>query len=269
MIIVPNLGIGDIIIWKIYSHYYNIEIDTIYIKQKIVETYRSHPKEYMEFINYLFSKLFPTAKLFTVNEFNMIEFSKSSETSTPDKLFTKIQNTYLFNTIKFNMIYNIQYTNYIIFHTKLRLTQYGYSLFNENMLYIFFSHFQTTKQIILIGEQEIDDNLENKIHGIKSIYGLLKLLHNNNNVIDLTKPTIHNSNSIDDFERDAQLINGAKCNISLGIGGNFVLSSAFAKLTIGFAHPSESYYIEKMNSDTVKISSTVPDLIELINTYAS
>jgi len=257
MEIAPYLGIGDILIWKIYSYCENVDIKKINISLDLINTYRTHPIEYLDFIKYLINKLFNNVD---------IKCMEKAECKYPN--FTrKIINPLIYNLISFNTIYTIPYSNYIIFHTKLRIPKEGLDCFRSdyNKLYNYIKNLKTKKTILLLGERNIDTNIETYIHNIQSIYPLLLELNTHNNVIDLTKETIHNANTIEDFEKDSQLIHNADCNITMGFGGNFVLSTFMAKYIIGYTPFCDSYYIDILDSNTIKITKTIEHFCNEIN----
>jgi len=92
-------------------------------------------------------------------------------------------------------------------------------------------------KIVIIGEREVEMNPEYLIYGNRYIYciydhliGALK-----ENVVDLTVPklgiTVPN---IDTFKRDCSIMLNAKCVVTLGCGGNFILAAAVAKRLLAF-----------------------------------
>lgn len=106
----------------------------------------------------------------------------------------KITQTYIYENILNTLNIEQQYNNYIIFHTKVRMEMSSITNFIKNdlpLLIIFLKNFKTSKNIIIIGER----NLEVKIHNIISIYDELLLLKNNNNVIDLSQDILTSGNS--------------------------------------------------------------------------
>lgn len=58
MLVKPALGIGDLLILKMYEINNNKKISTIIISEKFVETYREHPKKYIIFLNIFIHNLF-------------------------------------------------------------------------------------------------------------------------------------------------------------------------------------------------------------------
>lgn len=260
MEIIPALGIGDLLIWKMFFHYENIRLAKITILTDIINTYRTHPIEYRNFINYLINKLFGNISIRVINgkfHHKQIQYPKFKG---------KIAQTQIYDLIKFNTSYSPPFSNYIIFHTKLRLTKKALQEFETNLhlLKAFVKGYRTDKTIVLLGEREIDNNLETQIHSIKSLYSVWLEFKNGNKVVDLTKPIIYNANDIEDFEKDCQLIHGADCNVALGCGGNFVLSTAMANLTIGWSPYSASFFVDNLSSEKIRMAPTIKELCNMI-----
>jgi hypothetical protein len=138
---------------------------------------------------------------------------------------------------------------YIIFHTKCRF----YKKFNyknmKNQLYNFFKNYKTNYKIYLLGEKNMSINYESKVHKITTIYDELKLLKNNNNVIDLTKDNIYDNLDFDNYLNDIQLINEAYCNIGVGCGGQFVSSIIFSNKALFY---ESSVLMSSLNVDNLK-----------------
>lgn len=123
---------------------------------------------------------------------------------------------------------------YIIFHTKCRfLKEFDYHPFKKQLT-DFFKTYKTEYQVILLGEKTFPSTWEGNIHGITTIYDELLNLKNNNVVIDLTKETIYNDLSIDNYFKDMNIIKNAKYNIHFGCGGQFVSSLIFGNKIISF-----------------------------------
>jgi hypothetical protein len=102
-------------------------------------------------------------------------------------------------------------------------------------LIIFFKTFKSHKNIIILGERHIGQNVETITHNTSSLYDKLSLLSNNNNVIDLTHHVLTDGNQdIDKFYNDIELINNAICNVTFGVGGPFSMCKAFSKKNVSF-----------------------------------
>jgi hypothetical protein len=226
MEIAPALGIGDLIWWKVYSKLTSISINKIHINMNLINKYRNKPEQYNTFITYFISKLFPDAIIQKHDNIDVRHY--------PTLVY--IDSSYLYNDYSFNTIYEIPYTNYIVFHTKARF-DYANDIFRNNKAAIaeYMSKYTTDKTIIIMGEKHIDECFEKHVHNIESVYDILLNLKNNNTVIDLTKDYLYNGNvSIEDFEKDLQIINKADKNITFGYGGNFGLCAMASKHTIGY-----------------------------------
>jgi hypothetical protein len=258
MEITPALGIGDILWWKIFSKQESIPISKININHNLIKTYRNKPEQAYKFIKYFLNKLFPEATIQEHENINTIEYPK----------LTHIDNPYLCDDYIFYKKYEIPYSNYIIFHTKARF-DYAYHIFNNNKACIadFMSKYKTSKTIILLGEKYIDDCIEKNIHNIESVYDILLNLKNNNTVIDLTKDYLYNGNvSIEDFERDLQLINSADANITFGFGGNFGLCAMASKNTIGYIATLNHNILSLLSKcNNFKLQNTVDTFFEEIS----
>ncbi len=138
---------------------------------------------------------------------------------------------------------------YIVIHTKIRhdrLThnrKYPYE-FLKVAITEFGKQFKTDHTIILLGEQEITENIETNIHKIQSCYAELLQLSANNTLIDLTTPRLDTLN-YGDYKKDVGLIANAAANISFGSGGSFCTAMTFGKCIY-------AYSFVKYNPDTLK-----------------
>lgn len=237
IIIKPKLGIGDLLIIKMI--YKSKHFDRIIISKRLLNMYRLNPDNYIIFLNKFIKKLFPGTELVYVNDDkNMWEISNYNFNS-----------AYLFDNYKFNKYYENIYEDYIIIHTKARF-DYLSNKFNTeiiNKLIVFFRNFKSKFKIILLGERNVEQNLEAVTHNMKSLYECLILLKHNNIVIDLTYDTLYSGNDYDDFEKDLCMINYGKYNIGFGFGGPLNISMAFSKNNIFYiddlSHPCLNTYI--------------------------
>ena len=265
MIITPCLGIGDLIQLKWASITNNITITTINVCTNLIETYSiDHETKTKSIINTI-NMLFPDVII------NKI-------TGTPDNFFLalNIDCLYIYDYLCKSLFENIsnQYTDYIVFHTKVRYD----SLIDEYkniivpQLNTFFSTFKTDKKIIIMGERNMINNTEVVIHKTFSLYNNITLLQNNNEIIDLTKNVLVDGNSsFNDFLQDIQIINGALCNITFGVGGHYLLSHAFSKNNVSFLpfiHKSPYYNdVTKINNLSNSLVYNNDMLFQKINNY--
>jgi len=265
MIITPCLGIGDLILLKWASITNNIRITTINVCTNLIKEYSiEHETKTKSVINTI-NMLFPNIII------NKI-------TGSPDNFFLKmnIDHIYIYDYLSTSLFKNISnsYTDYIVFHTKVRYDRLidEYKKISVPELNIFFSSFKTDKKIIILGEKDVVNNKECVIHKTFSLYNNIMLLQNNNEIIDLTKNVlVDGNNSFNDFLQDIQIINGALCNITFGLGGPYILSQAFSTKNVSFLpniHKSPLYDIfTKINKISNSYVYNIDMLFQNINKY--
>jgi hypothetical protein len=230
MNITPHLGIGDLLIVKMLEISNNLKISNININSDIIRAYSENYEQKIKFITKLIEFLFPNTT-YCINNNNTDYINMINA--------YKITNSYVYNHIDNNKQKNAQnsYSDYIIFHTKMRHDTLMDKFNNEMLqeLNTFLSKFASTKKILILGERNIGQNLETIIHKTISLYKNLLLLKNNNDIIDLTHDTLTCGNP--DFEKfvsEIELINKSLCNITFGIGGPFNICKAFSKKNISY-----------------------------------
>jgi hypothetical protein len=134
----------------------------------------------------------------------------------------------------------------------------------------FFSNFKTSKKIILLGEKNIEKNVETNIHKIISLYDNLLLLNNNNIVIDLTNEFLTSGNdNYADFLKDIKIINKAVCNITFGIGGPFSICNCFSKKVISFIPFFNHIVINQINKINNCVVGNIKELNNKIISYTN
>lgn len=175
---------------------------------------------------------------------NNIVYSDQFNLIHPYKMITnyKIQiSDKFFNNINSN-------SNYIVFHTKLRLNrQHDYNNIKQTLKYLFSNlKIKKSDKIYLLGEREFKINYEANLHNIQTIYSELLELHKNNDVVDLTIPEIYNSLDYETYKKDISLISKAKWNIVLGQGGHLCSSLTFGNC-IFYDPVDEEYFFQNMN----------------------
>lgn len=211
-----RVGIGDILITKMIFDEHKIDKQFV-IDVPTIDTHRQGSKQYLEFVEKLVAKLFG-------------EYSYGSTTKKDEEIFD-------------NLAYNVKNTDltkyfdlkdhfdepYVVFHTKARLDQYSKLFFdNKDDFKSFLKNVKTNLKIILIGDRELEDNIETSTHNHFTIYEELEYLKEQNNVLDLTEKSLNNTPNWDIFARDLSIINRAKLNVGIGYGGNMVICSAFS-----------------------------------------
>jgi hypothetical protein len=258
MNITPHLGIGDLLFIKMKQISHNLNIDCININSNLILQYCENYELKINFITQFIKLLFNDTKICINNNQN------------DNNIFDgyPIYNSYIYNNIILKPI-TITYSDYIIFHTKMRHDGLMDKFNNEllSSLMIFLENFKTSKTIIILGERIIGENLETKIHKTISLYSNLLLLNKNNNVIDLTNDILTCGNSdFNQFLLEIELINKALCNITFGIGGPFNLCKAFSKNNVSFIpFLSLSYHKHGINQILITDNSLVETIDELNN----
>lgn len=247
MEITPCVGIGDLLIYKMIDMNKSLNLKKINISKQLANTYRKYPDRFICFITKLINCLFPNVNVSVVDEqYKPILYEGHK---------FQINSPYIFDNM--NIPRNIiRYSNYIIFHTKVRMQNMESMVhFNNNELSLlkhFVENFITNKTIMILGERNIENCLEQQIHGIISIYELLRQLSIHNDVIDLTKDVLYSGNpSFDDFVDDVNMIHNASSNIEIGIGGSLAICQAVSKNNICYigkdGYPEYEFVYKKYN----------------------
>jgi hypothetical protein len=258
MNITPHLGIGDLLIIKMKQISNNLNINCININKDLILTYCESYEIKINFIINLIKLLFPNTIIHINN--NPLDFDRFN--------IYKITNSYLYNHIDLAINFENKYSNYIIFHTKMRhdtlIDKFNNEMLSE--LNFFLENFKTSKKIIILGEKNIGENLETKVHKTISLYKNLLLLNKNNDVIDLTNDILTCGNpDFNKFLLEIEIINKAIYNITFGIGGPFNICKAFSKNNISFIPfydltPFKTF-LDELNS----IDNTIVKNIEQLN----
>jgi hypothetical protein len=230
MNITPCLGIGDLLILKMTQLSNNLVINNININNNLIISHCENYDQKIKTIIKMIELLFPNIS-YCINDspLNFLSFINTY----------KIKQTYIYDDINISNLINIknEYSDYIIFHTKLRhdtlMTRFREEIMDR--LKYFLSNFASSKKILLLGERTIGQNFETILHGTTHLYDILLLLKNNNCVIDLTHDVLTCGNpDFNVFLSDIQLIHNASCNITFGIGGPLSICKAFSKNNISF-----------------------------------
>ena len=133
-------------------------------------------------------------------------------------------------------------------------------------LNIFLEKFKTSKKIIILGERNIGQNLETKIHKTISLYNNLLVLNKNNIVVDLTNEVLTAGNpDFDNFLLDIEIINKALCNITFGIGGSFNICKAFSEKNVSFIPFYNLCPYKNILDNMLTISNSLVENIEELN----
>ena len=258
MNITPHLGIGDLLIIKMKQISHNLTIDCININRNLILKYCENYELKINFITQFITLLFNNTKI-CINDKQNDNYIFNNYT---------ITNSYLYNYINHNLINcKNEYSDYIIFHTKMRHDRLMDKFNNEllSSLTNFLKNFKTSKTIIILGERTIGENLETKIHKTVSLYNILLLLKNNNNVVDLTNDILTCGNpDFNQFLLEIEIINKSLCNITFGIGGPLNICMAFSENNISFI-PFYSLSPFKNAINNIMTNNSIVETIEDLN----
>lgn len=224
-------GIGDILIAKMICKENNIQ-ESIEYDKDLVKQYREDNKPYYYFLDQLIHVLFSKENI------------KNNIKNNPDlyRLIPTIKDHSLSEYFDLRPIYNF---DYIVFQTKGRfLRSFTLSENIKNILEEKYSKLTSKYKIILLGEKNNQKNYEN-------IYDILQNLNTNNEIIDMTtNKRLHVDSEWNLFIRDVSILHYSKLNINIGLGGNFVMSTAFSENTISYTYNDIHPYMNTLKSNT-------------------
>jgi hypothetical protein len=265
MEITPHLGIGDLLLVKMKEISNGLKIDQVNVSTDLIQTYKNPEfvDRNLSFLDNFLNLLFPYAKINKINNLSN-QYNHLME--------YEIKNIYLYDAIfqkENKFTFKIDYKDYIIFHTKVRIDNYAINFINNDLpiLNEFLKNFKTNKKIIIMGERNIEPNLETIQHNVISIYENLLELKKNNIVIDLTEEMLCSGNpNFQQFLYQMELINKADCNIVFSIGGNFCLVNSFAKNKLCYTSKCDHYSLSIFkNTNPDFYFDNINDLIDQIN----
>jgi hypothetical protein len=217
----PNLGIGDLLILRMKTR--DVHVSTIVIRTWIVNELRRYCKEYFAFLEAFIPRLFPGV---------VIEYDSQKPSSPHEHI--PIEKCSLYNDYAFQVPPSLPFeVPYVVFHTRVRFDEH-YPNFIQKTLPLCANALPRLKSsypIVLLGERDIEENVESVAWNIQSLYSILRKM---SGVIDLTRNDAASNNTIEKFEHDAHIIHGAKFNVVFGYGGPLSLSLAFGKQTVGY-----------------------------------
>lgn len=222
MRIAPNIGIGDLLIFKMRSLVAGIQVDSVDIHTCIAHAYRRHGENYLRFIDDFVPRLFSGATV-----------ERDAGDNYTNLEHIHILDCYLYDRYMFAVPRSVfSEEPYIIIHTKA-LFDGNRPNFSETLRLhgTSFSNLRSKYPILLFGEREIENPDHFKAPNTYSLYTFLK---ENPGVIDMTRNSSASGNSIEEFEKDVHMINGAKCNVVVGYGGPLSISMAFGKKVLGY-----------------------------------
>jgi FkbM family methyltransferase len=256
--ITPFLGIGDLLICKLRELRNQLKVTRVNISLSLIRNYATDYDTKLYSVKKLVAFLFPCAEIFLIENKNPVFYNLEN--------FQIKSSLYIYDSIKTGK--TSQYSNYIIFHTKVRMdiVMQEFNLHILPILHTFIQNFKTYKTILLMGERSIERNIETTTHGVISLYDLFIKMQHKNHVVDLTKEKLCSGNDIfDSFLEDIELINKADLNISFGVGGPFVITQSFSKQNLNFTLQNS------LSSDFIELANNcfkIKDFIQKMNYYS-
>lgn len=224
-------GIGDILIAKMICKENDIQ-ESIEYDKSLVKQYREDSKSYYYFLNQLTHTLFSKENI------------KNDIKNNPDiyNLTHTIKDHSLSEYFNLTPVYDF---DYIVFQTKGRfLRSFNLPENIKNILEKKYLKLTSKYKIVLLGEKHNQKNYEN-------IYNILENLKKNNEVIDMTtNHRLHVDTEWNLFMRDISILHYSKLNINIGLGGNFVMSTAFSQNTISYTHNDMHPYMDTLKPNT-------------------
>ena len=221
-----RLGIGDILLLYIADRNGIGPVASVELPLNILADYRNNSCEYKQFIDWMVPKLFNVK----------IEWKKNC----PLKRLADIQK------YKWEMasIFHISPEifgprpafspppSFIIVSTKFRFDGDPDTMDYKEQVAHWAENFSCKVPIILLGEKQLEPNLEVQMWNHQTVYKELLPLEKHNTLIDLTVDTCNNTPKTETFLRDIWLFSQARCSLGFGYGGNFVISSFFCQRSV-------------------------------------
>ncbi len=254
-----RVGIGDLLLLKVYSNHYKIE-EEITISKGLIKKYRCDSDIYMNFLMYFIKKLFPTSKINIID--NDIGFLK------PMPNMNNIHDYDLSSYFNLRKPDNLP-EKYIVITTKFRMDATPIDVqmkIKENILN-FSNNFKSKYAIVLEGERTISKNLEVNVHHTDTVYNELKNLEKNNQVIDLTQECLNLTSDSLEFEKSLNILNNSELCISFGVGGNYCLNLCFGNKMLCCISDStyRNYNLNTINRDNYIIFKDELKLFEYLD----
>ena len=221
-----RLGIGDILLAYVAEQNGIQPIASIELPLSVLADYRANSAAYKDFIDWMISKLFtvptqwkkscPVARLLDIQKCKWEKASNfriSPEIFGPGPAF-------------------VPPPSFIIVSTKFRFDGDPATANYKKQVAHWAENFSCTVPIILLGEKQLEPNLEVQMWNHQTVYKELLALATHNNLIDLTVDSCNNTPNPETFLRDIWLFSQAECSLGFGYGGNFVISSFFCRRSI-------------------------------------
>jgi hypothetical protein len=226
----------------------NFFLNQYYEKNKKIE-WNENLQQALEFRLKLISDICKNSEKIKITDFCFI-YNRNNKVYS-DQFFLNIDYRLIKNykiKIMNKFFDNIEDNNFIVFHTKIRLTsKYNYDNIKQQLKTLLSTlKIKNSNKIYLLGERAYKSNYEANILNTQTVYNELLELKNNNEVIDLTIDEIYNSLNYENYKRDISIINKAKWNIIIGQGGHLCNSLTFGN-AIFFDPIDENFFYNNLN----------------------
>lgn len=246
-------GLGDLLICKAIHLHLGTKIENLHIlNNDVISVYRNVSNKL--FLELFIKRLFGNINIVYDTYDNCKKF-----VSDRSIFYNDVKSLYMYDLYNFsNRAFLSIDKPYIVIHTKVRMDGDGYFMgsFEFMKILLFLKRINTPLKIILLGEKSIVKNHEANIHNIFSMY---KFIYSHK-YVDMTEEILNDGEmNIDKFENDLHIINNAKLNISVGIGGPFMLCNCFSK------PENNIFYISKNTSKEYNINSFTNKNINVYN----
>lgn len=228
-------GIGDIIYAKaqldcIANRYTQINIS---FSRHMIENFHGNTINYENFLYQLAALLFKAPKY---NVVRGVDFPQRSQVDICRMHGTKLQRIKVDNLLCSENFTPIA-EPYIVITTKVRW--YNRQLYNAVRLELWkeINKLSSRYKIIVMGEKVVEMNEEYSIYGTSEIYSIYQDAIGGipaSALVDRTVPSLGiTAPDINQLREDCSIMRGARCVITIGVGGNFAISTAVSKYTLG------------------------------------
>lgn len=279
-----NCGIGDVILTRNILDGVKHQYDKINItpNNRIIDQYKNGDKNFKNFI-YSFMKIMFSDKPYSVKQ-NQAYPRFSCMDNIYQNIIISDESKYSIKTYSKELCVGepLQISDYIVISTKVR----GAPLLNDFNIFYRKQYLDALLRlcdkykIVILGERDVLDNVEYRSIGPQRIYciynDLMQVLLNTGQVIDMTISGNEASiPTLKKLQQDCLIMNNAKNVISLGFGGNFILTLASAKAITSFVGDEETiisgfapYYVHMAHypqREDVCITTQFTNFIEKLN----
>jgi hypothetical protein len=222
-----HVGLGDLLLAKMALMSNGLRFDLCF-DLSASRTMRSHDPRFEAFLRWLVARLFPgsNALFLERSPIPMLFFPSHFD-------ITQLSMMQYFDARPF---FPVTTGKYVVLHTRCRSDVAGFAARYGGAIVEFLAALSTQANttVVLLGEQKVSHNVESATQDISSLYGLFTKHLAGAAVLDLTSAEMGNCPDPNTFERDVRIIFHAHNNIGFGIGGNMIITAAFARVMMWF-----------------------------------